>query len=536
LAQRLIFNLKKLNDMKKKNFFIFLFLSVAIASIIVGCIKKPLDQKPTGQYTTANYWRNESDVLAGINGIYNVLFTEDWVGHDLYVFDDQSDDIAVDGDHPDFKAIERFNIDPTLQLIYITWPFAYEQIARANNAIIYIPKVPVIDEAIRSRSLGEAYFLRAHAYFVLSQIYGDVPLIQEANVLNGNYNVAKSSIDTIRALVESDLLKAIDLLPETYGDADRGRVSKGAAWGMLCKLYLFEDKFTQAIQYGTDVINDPNYALAANYSDNFTIGNQENNSEILFAVWNKNQEIPNVPASAISTYFSPRPWQGWGFHHPTENFAEEFEPADSIRKRATLISVGDTIPNQTNLNTIGSADAYQMFLGKEGESTGRLLPSMTTTGYYIRKYTAFMTNGDGGLDYDLKQPLLRTADVYLMVAEAKIRQSGVGSGDAEINVVRARAGLLPVTGADMPQLIHERRVELAGENVRWQDLLRWDKDKVVNLDTIVGKPKAASPLPPYNGSIVIPSRTFTRPKDYYMPIPQEIIDESKGVIVQNPNY
>jgi hypothetical protein len=79
-------------------------------------------------------------------------------------------------------------------------------------------------------------------------------------------------------------------------------------------------------------------------------------------------------------------------------------------------------------------------------------------------------------------------------------------------------------------------VELGGENVRWQDLLRWDKDQIINLDTIVSKPKAASPLAPYNGSIIIPARTFTRPKDYYMPLPQEIIDESKGVIKQNSNY
>jgi hypothetical protein len=522
--------------MKCTNKTIFLSLSILIAFIESGCTRKPLDQKPTGGYTTGNFWRNQDDVIAGVLGIYNVLYTEDWIGHDLYAFDDQSDDISVDGDHPDFKAIERFNIDPTLQLIYITWPFAYEQIARANNAIIYIPKVPVMDDAIRNRSMGEAYFLRAYAYFVLSQIYGEVPLIKEDNVQNGNYNVPKSSVDSVRAFVEADLLKAADLLPETYGDADRGRVSKGAAWGMLAKLYIFEDRFQDAITYGSKVISDPNYALASNYADNFTVGKQESNSEILFAVWNKNQEIPNVPASAISTYFTPRAWQGWGFHHPTQNFSDAFEPADTLRKRATLLSVGDSIPYQTNLVQIAPGDAYQMFAGKAGQSTGRMLASNSTTGYCIRKYTAFLPSGDGGVDYDLKQPLLRTADVYLIVAEAKIRMNGDGSGDAEINTVRARAGLNPLSGAGMSRLIHERRVELGGENVRWQDLLRWDKDKIINLDTIVSRPKAASPLPPYNGTVIIPPRTFTRPKDYYMPLPQQIIDESKGVIKQNPNY
>lgn len=519
-----------------KAFLWFFVLGPTGIFLIQGCIKKPLDQSPSGEYTTANYWRNQDDVIAGVLGIYNILFTEDWIGHDLYAYDDQSDDICVDGDHPDFKSIERFDADPTLQLIYITWPFAYEQIGRANNAILYIPKVPVMDSAIRARSMGEAYFLRAYAYFILSQIYGDVPMITEQNLASADYNVPKSSIDTIRALVESDLLQAANLLPETYDAADKGRVSKGAAWGMLCKLYMFEDKFQQAIQYGSLVVNDPNYALASNYAFNFTLGNQESNTEILFAVWNKNQEIANVPASAISTYFTPRAWQGWGFHHPTQNFVDEFEAADTVRKSATLIQVGDSIPNQTNMTTIGSTDAYQMFTGDAGLSTGRMLPSMSTTGYCIKKYTDFMPSGDGGIDYDLKQPLLRSSDVYLLVAEAKIRLNGAGSGDAELNAVRLRAGLAPVPGAGMPQLIHERRVELAGENIRWQDLLRWDKDNIINLDTIVSKPKAASPLPPYNGTVIIPARTFTRPKDYYMPIPQEIIDESKGIIVQNPNY
>src|ERR1700749_4600868 len=204
--------------MKRKfnhtRFFVLLLSAMTSVVLLYGCIKHPLDQSPSGVYTTDNYWRNQNDVVAGVLGIYNVLFTEDWIGHDLYAFDDQSDDISVDGDHPDFKAIERFNIDPTLQLIYITWPFAYEQIGRANNAIIYIPKVPVMDSSIRNRSLGEAYFLRAYAYYVLSGIYGDVPLILEKNVQEESYNVAKSPVDSVRAQVESDLLKAADLLPD----------------------------------------------------------------------------------------------------------------------------------------------------------------------------------------------------------------------------------------------------------------------------------------------------------------------------------
>lgn len=487
--------------------------------------------QPVGSYTTANYWRNETDVLAGIAGIYNVLTQEEGVGHNLYAFDDAADDISVDGDHSDFWEIERFTATPTTYQIRPTWSWAYEQIGRSNNAIIYVPKVPVMDENIRNRSLGEAYFLRAHGYWTLYQIFGEVPIIVEDNVLTGNYNIPKSTVDQVAAQIESDLLKAAELLPETYNAEDKGRVSKGAAWGLLAKLYLFQNKLDKAQEFGQKVISNANYALAANYADNFTLGNG-NSSELLFAVWSK-QGVGDVP---ITIYFTPRAWQGWGFHHPAENFVEEFEPNDP-RKAATVLSVGDSIPNQTNLIEITDKDAYQMFAGKEGQLTGRMLPSNSlTTGYVVRKYTTYNPDGSGSIDADLKQPILRTADIYLVVAEAKIRQGAAGAGDAEINAVRARAGLPAITGAGMPQLIHERRVELGAENIRFFDLLRWDKAGIINVDTIFNKPKTASPLPPYNGAVVVPGRTFTKPKNYYMPIPQVVIDESKGVLVQNPNY
>ncbi|MEJ7684754.1 MAG: RagB/SusD family nutrient uptake outer membrane protein [Segetibacter sp.] len=465
------------------------------------------------------------------SGIYNIMFQEDGVGHGNYVFEDQSDDISVDGDHADYLRIENFNPLPTDYQIRTTWMFAYEQIARTNNAITYIPKVPQMDENIRNRSLGEAYFLRAYGYYVLNQIYGEVPIILEENVAKSNYNVAKSPVEDVRKLIEADLLKAADLLPESYGADNKGRVSKGAAWGLLCKLYMNWENLDKALEYGQKVISNPNYTLAAHYSDNFDKSIQNDNPELLFAIWNKDG-FGSAPANM---YFTNRAWGGWGFHHPTQNFVDEFEAADVERKQATVLSVGDSIPNQTALIEITDKDAFQMFEGKQGQSSARMLPSQSRTGFSIRKYTGFKPDGSG-LDAGIKQPLLRTADIYLLVAEAKIRKSGPGAGDIEINAVRKRAGINEITGATFQDLVHERRVELGGENARYYDLLRWDKVKLINLDTIVSKPKTASRLPPFNNTVIVPARTFQRPKNYYMPVPQAVIDESKGVITQNVGY
>ena len=193
--------------MQRKYLYIAVISSLAVF-IITGCIKKPLEVEPVGVYTPSNYWRNQTDVLAGITGIYNVLTQEEGVGHNLYAYEDASDDISVDGDHSDFWEIERFTATPTTYQLRPTWGWAYEQIGRANNAILYIPKVPVMDEDIRKRSMGEAYFLRAHGYWTLNLIFGEVPIILEENVLNGEYNIPKSSVDTVRAQIEADLLQA----------------------------------------------------------------------------------------------------------------------------------------------------------------------------------------------------------------------------------------------------------------------------------------------------------------------------------------
>ena len=160
-------------------------------------------------------------------------------------------------------------------------------------------------------------------------------------------------------------------------------------------------------------------------------------------------------------------------------------------------------------------------LGGE-EGVQEYTADLSQTGYHFRKYASWRETG--GLNAGRNAPLLRSADVYLLVAEAKIRLGQ--NGDAELNAVRGRTGLDPITGATMDDIIHERRVELAGENERYQDLLRWDKAGIIDIVAMFGQGRG--PLKP--------SRTFQRPKHYYFPIPQREIDLSNGVLTQNDNY
>jgi hypothetical protein len=483
--------------------------TVIVLALFNNACKKALDLKQQGVYTSDNYFRNEVDAVNAVSGIYSLLEEEDYIGHAEATFDVPSDDYWRSGDHGEDEGIENLTYDASNAAIKYPWKWRYEEINRSTNCIINIPKITAISTDVKNRSMGEAYFLRAFGYWRLMIIHGDVPIITEDDYTKQTFNVPKSPIEDVRKQIESDLLKAVDLLPESYTAADRGRVSKGTALGFLTKLYMYWEKFPQAIATGQKVISNSHYALAANYADNFTRAN-EASTELLFSI----QAVQNVVTNDFTVYYIPRPWGGYGFSQPLQGLSNEFE-ANDPRKAATLLSVGDKVD-------LGDGNGLTTFTA-----------DLSATGFAFKKYAVFNTAAaGGGVDHTFAVPLMRSADIYLLVAEALIRTQGAGAGDALINQVRRRASTLlpPVSGAGMTQLIHERRVELAGEGERHQDLMRWDKAKIVDIAAIYNLPVSKAPI---DQSKTV---TFIRPKNYYFPLPQVEIDKSKGVLVQNPNF
>ncbi|MDN5289460.1 MAG: carbohydrate-binding protein SusD [Mucilaginibacter sp.] len=491
--------------MKSKN---ILYITVLVLLSTTGC-KKALDLEQKGVYNSDNYFKTQADAVNAVTGIYSLLEGEDYIAHAETTFDVASDDYWRSGDHSEDEAIENLTYDASNAQVNYSWKWKYETVNRSTNCILNIPKITNIDAAIKTRSIGEAYFFRAFGYWRLMVIYGDVPIITEDDYTKQNFNVPKSPIEDVRKQIESDLKLAIANLPESYGAADRGRVSKGTALGLLTKLYMYWEKFPEAIATGQQVISNSNYALAANYQDNFTRKN-ETSTELLFSI----QAVQNIIQNDFTVYYIPRPWGGYGFSQPLQGLADEFE-ANDPRKQATLLGVGDQID-------IGDGSGLTTFTS-----------DLSATGYVFRKYAVFNTAAaGGGVDHTFAVPLMRSADIYLLVAEALIRTQGAGAGDALINQIRHRASasLPSVSGAGMTQLIHERRVELAGEGERHQDLMRWDKDKIVDIAAIYNSPVSKAPIDK-NKNVI-----FVRPKHYYYPIPQVEIDKSKGVLIQNPNF
>lgn len=469
---------------------------ILLASL-VGC-DNLLETTPYGQVTSQQYWRNGDDVVAAVNAVYAPLLDEDGFAHTEYTFDNCSDDMNRAGDHSDETALELFTFDASNSHILATWKTKYEVISRANAVLINAPNVQM-DETLRNRSLGEAYFLRGFVYWRLSLIYGEVPILLEADAQALNFNKPKSSLAEVRAQAESDFLKAAALLPATHSDGDAGRVTQGSANGFLAKLYVYQENWAKAIEFANKVISNPAYKLATGFNQNFELAT-ENNSEILFAL---QYETGWTTDNSPTFYHTPQAFGGWGFHEPIEDLVKEFETGDT-RKTSSIFSPGDRVNRNAGGTETFTADMTRV------------------TGYSFKKYTQFAANGD--MSQSLNSPLLRTADVYLLAAEAKIRSGA--NGDVELNAVRARAGLKPITGAKMVNIMHERRVELAGENERHQDLMRWDKAGLIDISAHYRIDRG-----PHK-----PARNFVKPKHYYFPLPQREVDLSNGVLIQNSNY
>ncbi len=390
-----------------------------------------------------------------------------------------------------------------------------------NPGILYcntvLENVPAmaISEDIKNRCIGEAKFLRASYYFILVQLFGDVPLTLTPPTKPGD-NLFPERVNKDRIYNEviiPDLLDAIDLLPrrEDYSSKDLGRASKGAAAGMLAKVYLTLGQFQKSIEM-CNMVETLGYVLNPDYSDCF--GGEDkhkNTAESLFEIqyygltkagfWDDENQ-----ACWLSTYMGPPRNSGWvgggyGWNQPTQEFIDQYEDGGDLRKDKTVLYEGGPL-----------------FDGKQYKS------SMSSTGYNVRKFLVPLSVSP---DYNTNSAsiiVLRYADVLLMKAEALNELGSTGDAEEPLYQVRKRAGLTDrsdvegLTQDEMRDKIrHERRIELAFEGHRWFDMIRWDNGTYA-LDFLhsIGKVNAQS-------------------KHLLLPIPQQEIDSNPN-LKQNPGY
>jgi hypothetical protein len=437
-----------------------------------SCTKDYLELQPRNAASTETFYTTQLDAIQATNAAYAQLQQDGFVNHSLWAMDIMSDNSFVGGggasDGIEFQQLDNYTIPTSNPVITSHFQRAYLGIGAANQVLLHVPQITAIDADIKSRSLGEAQFLRALYYFYLVRAFGDVPLVLTPPASPAEAaSVTRESSEKVYAQIVTDLTEAIKNLPlpSKYTGDDIGRASKLSAMGILAKVYLTQGDMTNAAKQADATITAAladGKKLWPNFADNFKVEN-ENGQESLFEVQFKsglNGYITNGPGSAINEFWGARffgsPYVvssgGYGFNIPEKEFMDGWEPGD-LRKAPTVFVPGDKYtdgPKDDKGNVQVQPDKL------EGDPFG----------FNVRKFYAGTLSNIW--DSPLNVPILRLADVYLIKAEATAGAEGL----AALNVVRKRAGLPDATNNSQATVLKERRYELAFEMDRWYDLKR----------------------------------------------------------------
>ncbi|MBO9634049.1 MAG: RagB/SusD family nutrient uptake outer membrane protein [Chitinophagaceae bacterium] len=413
------------NNKKRYN---ILATAVFLMAALPSC-KKFLEVSPVGSISTKTAYSNATNIEASVNGIYYSLQQNGVIYNYSYnsVFPLLSDEAAI-GNTTDLMQLQfaSNNITSDNSIAAGLWNNNYQTIYQANSLLANVPGVNGLDPVKKNQWLGEARFLRAYCYFILTRYFGKVPLATSPDYAVNN-SLSRMDTTTVNQFITTELEQAIKELPDNYAaySGSRTRVCKQTARALLARHSLYQGSWDKAEANATLLINDPTFSMPNSLDDVVKANSPESIWEIAFSSSVQNQTasmLVPVPNTSVKPAILP-----------SSKLLQHFEAGDLRKGKYTAFAA---IP----------APGYD----------------------YINKFRDRITFTD--------QPkLFRLAEMYLIRAEAKVQQNKLDvTGD--IDAVRSRAGLtgtLATTRTDLlAAIMQERFIELCFEGHRWLDLIR----------------------------------------------------------------
>ncbi len=494
------------------------FAVLSIVLVLGAC--NDLDKNPLDAVSSQTFWNTQIDADAALAGVYSRLRSEPFSFQMAYysVLAGESNQSGLAGTGG-INDLARGLITPMSgNLVSSIYSACYRGVASCNIFLENIDQVSM-SEATKEVYKGEVYFLRALFYFRLQEFYGGVPLLTASVSSVGETQVAKSTREEVRAQIHSDLDIAIEKLP----DSDySGHAVKASARALKARLYLHEEKWTQAASMAKLIIDDSKFTLYDDFKNLFLHYGQDNNPEILFSARYLSPDNTNDQDIQL---------QWWGILNPRQELVDAFETTDGlpITDPGSIYDPNDWKANRDPRMLLTLKAFEDPAVKASGEVVTYDYNNPSSTGYEPDK---FVDVEELPIDYSTLSHhdwiLLRYAEVLLNYAEAQNEAVGPDQSvyDA-VNEVRARPGIdmppLPagLSKEDMRARIrNERRVELALEGLRYMDIKRWK-----TAETYI--PTLEMP----DGSL----RQFDPSKHYLFPFPQQEIDLNTE-LKQNPGY
>ena len=466
---------KKLNNMKYLFFIIVLVFAMS-------CTK--LEPEMYSDLTTGNAYSTESDINAALVGVYVDLrpgASDSYLYRAGYIvtLTDYGCDMGYTTYGGDIHKMSLSTYEPNTHYFGSNWADIYKLIADANMLISKIGDVDM-DETKKNEVIGQARFLRALAYFDITNAFGPVPLITEVKNPTDTYNMPLSPVSDVDEAIIADCKYAIDNLPEQWSiDMGLARATKGAAATLLGKVYMRAHDYTYAKTYIDMVLqlrNNGVYSLNPDFKNVFS-GTNPIDMGMIFGILHESSinggEITNHFAAADNPEVPNR----WGYYAVSLEFWRRYDDTDPRKDFFYYNYEGYAARDETTTHGF-----YYMM-----PSPGQTFPPDDTTklmqNICTKKYSYEMIEQsylDSRTNY-----VFRLADVILCKAEIENELNGPGAALLYLNEIRARAGVpefgdpgfpIPASKDEMAQkILDERGFELVFEFHRRNDLIRLGK-------------------------------------------------------------
>ena len=441
----------------KKTFITIFSLSLLLSS----CADSFLDLPSETSLSTATFYKTEADFQQAVNATYaplrslyngasNVNVSGAWAMGEMH--SDNTYFIFNSGYRAfvDAEGIANFVVQASNGISTIKYTTDYQIIARANQVLAPIDDVSFSADS-KNNIKGQAYFLRALAYFDLVQYFGKVPLHLSPVTNRSEAALPLSEVDAIYTQIIKDATEAAKLLP-VKSKQEAGRATSGAAKTLLGNIYAVQKKWDLAESVLKEVIDSGEYSLLSDYASVFSVSNK-NNQESVFEVQFK--EGTEGYASRFIYDFLPMPVT-----------AVQVAAITGAANTQALTVESMNIPTPDLINAYETGDKRKIASIASIDIDGKTYP-------YIKKLLQPHAQANiTGTNW----PVYRYAEVILLYAEALNENGKATSAKLYLNQVRNRAGLGTSTASTQADLraaiLAERRVELAFENKRWLDLVR----------------------------------------------------------------
>lgn len=526
--------------------------------LLTGCSK--LDYSPLNRFTELTFWQSDENVNNALNNVYSGLYASQPYFYNEALSDNAYTRLGINSGLPD--AIASGSFTSTLPRFINEWSGYYAGIKSCNLFLDNVDQNTTLDPALKERMKAEVRFVRAFHHFRLMNWWGDVPMLKTDISAEEAQTVARTPRAEVLAFVLSELDAAAAALPvkENYSDADRGRITRGAALAMKARVLLYEgNRMDEVSAICEQFINTPaatgTYSLLSNYAGVFDPLN-EYNSEIILAL----QYVPNLRTWGEYIDFAPISAGARGNNlAPTQELVDSYvmlngQPISAAgsgydennpyanrdpRFGATIVYSGS---EWTNPN--GSTQTIYIAPGSDPDGAAKneykTNGQGTATGYYWRKW--YDRTATGNFNASLNLALIRYADILLMYAEAKdaLGQMDQTVWNSTIRPLRARAGFtdaaalnFPASG-DLTSIIrNERRSEFALEGLRIDDIRRWRTAEIVMNGWAHGARYGDPSVD--NGFLRVQQRQFDPARHYLWPIPDAELKLNPN-LTQNPGY